>query len=136
MQKHFSMDFACEQSARSFMSTFRETPTLAKDRDGIPLRIYAVQDRSMEERKKLGRFSPLFDLTRTLLTGKGTWDESKFKLGSSTSLFYVNHTTPSAESWVFFELRNNVVVANLSDLARWNITETEANKMIASLPAP
>jgi hypothetical protein len=134
MNKHVSIDFPDEVTARTFLGTFRENPTVAKDsRSATNFVIYAVQDRSSEDRLKLGRFSPLFTTVRQLLAKKGQWDDTKYKFASSTKVFWITPVTPGDDAWSLFELVNDTIKPNFSELACWSISEDEAKKLIADL---
>jgi hypothetical protein len=133
MNKHVSIDFADETTARTFLSCFRQSPTVALDRrSGAALKIYATPDRTLEDRKKLGKLSPLFDLVKPRLIANNKWDEAVYRLGThaSSQTFYVSTVAPSDDLWSLFIVKGGIITPSLADLALWGISATEADEIV------
>jgi hypothetical protein len=136
MNRQFSIDLLLgDTAARSLLSTFRENPTTALDsRNGSTLRIYAVQDRSIEERQKLGRLSPLFDKVTSLLKAKGKWNEDTMAPSShaNSQTFFIKK---DEIYYSLFAVKAGVLTPDLSECALLDISADEVDKILASIPA-
>jgi hypothetical protein len=137
MNRQFSIDLLLgDTAARSLIGTFRNNPTAAIDpRSGNTLRINAVQDRSLEDRQKLGRLSPLFDKVKSLLKAKNKWNEDTMAPSShaSSQTFFIKK---DEIYYALFAIKAGVLAPDLSECALLDISADEAAGIIASIPSP